>query len=482
MKLAEQQKNKKKTLEEEIEEELLSKKSKDDKEVLKEKEELYMKSLNGKRKGKNNHSIDQQPIKSIKQDSYENQSSSYQSSSTAYLSSQSTSNSQFKKPINTKIYQSKEDLKRPFIKSSRPEPNLKANLKPTDKMKDLPPISQVIKRDSQRPNLEKVLEEPKSSNLASKIANLSKEELLELSKAVKKVKKEKKRNYDEEYSPRACYNYDEYKPSKSTYKSSSTSEPVYVPTKIKSKNHLNEEYDPVNNYKSNSKFENRSSNKFDDYKPSKIDKSQSNKKISQSSSKSSDIIGSLTEEEIEKIRRERMAKQRENASSSRLAGDRIKQPIKLNKSKPIDRSEIRGTIRNLPPIGATYTRGMYNDRSDFSSNYYDDYEDEEEDDDMDDFIDDGEDEYSSRPDLVSEEIKRLFPTRGKNVQYRRDFSDDDDIEETSYADLMKEEAYSKKIGLAEDALELEKEKEEKRRKAKLKKKGIIISDEDSDDY
>uniref|UniRef100_A0A182P4E0 Protein SPT2 homolog n=1 Tax=Anopheles epiroticus TaxID=199890 RepID=A0A182P4E0_9DIPT len=91
--------------------------------------------------------------------------------------------------------------------------------------------------------------------------------------------------------------------------------------------------------------------------------------------------------------------------------------------------------------------------------------DSEYDSEMDDFIDDGdcEEDYSSA-------IKEIFGY--DKSRYRDDYDDDDDADnmESSYAQQMREEYISKKIGLMEDLEDMRMEEEEKRRKT-VKKKG-----------
>ncbi|XP_041762219.1 protein SPT2 homolog [Anopheles merus] len=90
--------------------------------------------------------------------------------------------------------------------------------------------------------------------------------------------------------------------------------------------------------------------------------------------------------------------------------------------------------------------------------------DSEYDSEMDDFIDDGdcEEDYSSA-------IKEIFGY--DKSRYRHEaYDDEDDNMESSYAQQMREEYISKKIGLMEDLEDMRMEEEEKRRKT-VKKKG-----------
>ena len=444
MKLAEQQREKKKTLEQEIEEELCSKKPKNDKEELKKKEELYQKSLNtGRRKTLKSSNVEPLQSSSSKCDTYLERNPSASSSN----SIQAT------------------------VKKSNLDFNLKKEKSISQQSRrDLPPISQVIKRpkDNEKEGggvLENILNGKATGNLASKIASLSKEQLLELSNAVKKAKKEKvKKSLDHsEYSPRACHSYDEYRPSDFKSRSSSKStEPVYVPTRIKNQR-SQEEYCPVNNYKASEGIK----------RPPAPSTSQRSKLFD---------IDTLTPEEIEKIRRERMEKQRGEEAPSKLANDRTKsgssqmrstQPSRsFDKPSTYDRASSRHDRPSTSylPIGANYRRGDYDSSYTTSYGDYED-EDEEDDDEMRDFIDDG-DDYETRHE-VSKAIQELFPRYNKR-KYQF-FDDDDDIEESSYAQQMQEERYSHRVGLQEDLEEERRQEEERKRR---RRKGIISSDED----
>lgn len=90
---------------------------------------------------------------------------------------------------------------------------------------------------------------------------------------------------------------------------------------------------------------------------------------------------------------------------------------------------------------------------------------DEEDEEMADFIDDEpiEDEYSSN---YSKCIREIFGYDRRKFQ--EDDDDDDDNMETSFAQQMKEEIRSTKIGILEDLEDIRLEKEQKKKKAKLK--------------
>ena len=127
---------------------------------------------------------------------------------------------------------------------------------------------------------------------------------------------------------------------------------------------------------------------------------------------------------------------------------------------------------NLPPIGATYRRGMYNDyeperygEEDDEDEYYDD----EEEDEMADFIDDGPEEAPEayEPEYSSV-IRDIFGYDKRKYRYIAD-DDEDDIEEASFAQCMKEESHSARVGLMEDLEDMRREEEEERAKAARKK-------------
>lgn len=101
----------------------------------------------------------------------------------------------------------------------------------------------------------------------------------------------------------------------------------------------------------------------------------------------------------------------------------------------------------------------------------DDDDDSEYDSEMDDFIDDGDDveDYSSH-------IKEIF---GYDKSRYRLIDEDVDNMESSYAQQMKEESISKKIGIMEDLEDMRLEAQEK--KAKAKKRAARQLDSDSDD-
>ncbi|XP_050299448.1 protein SPT2 homolog [Anthonomus grandis grandis] len=92
----------------------------------------------------------------------------------------------------------------------------------------------------------------------------------------------------------------------------------------------------------------------------------------------------------------------------------------------------------------------------------DDDDDDEYDSELDDFIDDGDADVD-----VSSCIKEIF---GYDKSRYRDHDDDVDNMESTFAQQMREEVVSAKIGIMEDLEDMKKEEEEKRRKALMKKK------------
>ncbi|XP_054169272.1 probable serine/threonine-protein kinase cdc7 [Oppia nitens] len=123
----------------------------------------------------------------------------------------------------------------------------------------------------------------------------------------------------------------------------------------------------------------------------------------------------------------------------------------------------RRPVAKLPPIGSTYRRGMYEDPGEYMD---DEYDEEEEDDDMDDFIDDGPQEAEEND--YSSHIREIFGYDKR--KYRNIVDDDDDIQESSFVQCMKEDARSARLGLIEDLEEERKEEEERKRYLLEKKK------------
>ncbi|RZC37421.1 SPT2 -like [Asbolus verrucosus] len=92
-------------------------------------------------------------------------------------------------------------------------------------------------------------------------------------------------------------------------------------------------------------------------------------------------------------------------------------------------------------------------------------DDEEYDSEMDDFIDDGPEEEEDYSKYISE----IF---GYDKSRYRNMDDDVDNMESSFAQQMREEVISTKIGIMEDLEDMKKEEEEKRRKALMKKRKL----------
>lgn len=83
---------------------------------------------------------------------------------------------------------------------------------------------------------------------------------------------------------------------------------------------------------------------------------------------------------------------------------------------------------------------------------------------MDDFIDDSDAKVD-----ISAEIRKIFGYDRRKFRHEADF-DDRSMETNRFADVMKEEARSAKIGRMEDLEDMRREEEEKRRKMMKKKK------------
>lgn len=98
----------------------------------------------------------------------------------------------------------------------------------------------------------------------------------------------------------------------------------------------------------------------------------------------------------------------------------------------------------------------------------DEYYDDEEEDEMADFIDDGpevEEEYEPE---YSSVIRDIFGYDKRKYRYIAD-DEEDDIEEASFAQCMKEEKQSLRAGIQEDLEDIRREEEELRAKAARKK-------------
>lgn len=195
---------------------------------------------------------------------------------------------------------------------------------------------------------------------------------------------------------------------------------------------------------------------------------------------SDDELDSGIEKEREKIRRleEELKKAKEierrklEAKEQARAKARVQAPPSTKIPPPIpSRSGNRPIPTNrIIPIGLSYRRNA-------NRRKYEDYDDdEEEDEDMKDFIDDG-DGYDDSKETISECIKEIFGYDKKKYAYM----DDDDIEESSFAQQMKEERASARAGYLEDLEDVRKEKEERARKERLKKTMKIIDSSEEED-
>ncbi|KAL1509293.1 hypothetical protein ABEB36_004055 [Hypothenemus hampei] len=122
-------------------------------------------------------------------------------------------------------------------------------------------------------------------------------------------------------------------------------------------------------------------------------------------------------------------------------------PPKYVKPKEFPPLDVRGVGRKKPMIAH---RGRIMD------------DDDEYDSELDDFIDDGPEEQD-----YSGYIKEIF---GYDKSRYRDMDDDVDNMESSFAQQMKEEVISTKIGIMEDLEDMKKEEEEKKQKILKKKK------------
>lgn len=135
-------------------------------------------------------------------------------------------------------------------------------------------------------------------------------------------------------------------------------------------------------------------------------------------------------------------------------------PPKDLKPKQFPPADVRRN--DMPPPGRKL-KGMPPPRK-RKSNVIDD--DSEYDSEMDDFIDDGPEENNDYSKYISE----IF---GYDKNRYRDYEDDDvDNMESTFAQQMREEIRSTKIGIMEDLEDMRMEEEAKRRKAMLKKRKL----------
>lgn len=138
-------------------------------------------------------------------------------------------------------------------------------------------------------------------------------------------------------------------------------------------------------------------------------------------------------------------------------------PPRDTKPKP---QQVPEKTRQFPPPDVRRSTNKPHDRKPQQAvkrRIYDDDEDEY-DSELDDFIDDGPDEED-----YSQHIKAIF---GYDKSRYRDIDEDDSGMESSFAQQMREEYVSKKIGLMEDLEDMRQEAEEKKRKAMGKRRKV----------
>jgi len=151
-------------------------------------------------------------------------------------------------------------------------------------------------------------------------------------------------------------------------------------------------------------------------------------------------------------------------------------PAVVNKSKSNKQSgngsnNKRPRSRSPSPIGRSSSSSKSSSssysKSKNSSNKYRIESDEEYDDDsdMDDFIDDSE----ANPSQISAMIGQMFGYDRRKFRNEDDF-DDRSMENNKFSSIMKEEAYSARIGRQEDLEDMRREEEEEKRKRAMKKK------------
>lgn len=142
--------------------------------------------------------------------------------------------------------------------------------------------------------------------------------------------------------------------------------------------------------------------------------------------------------------------------------DTIPNNTKNPKIKPITSSDYVGIKRDRygRPLASMFLK------KNLDSEEEEEEEEEDYDDDMADFIDDGPLEEDDED--YSRYIREIFGYDKRRYRYEDDF--DDQAMESSYAEQMKEERRSARIGLLEDLEDIRKEEEEKQRKAHKKLK------------
>ena len=145
--------------------------------------------------------------------------------------------------------------------------------------------------------------------------------------------------------------------------------------------------------------------------------------------------------------------QRDNCQAKKPSVNNVKSKPLISKTSPLPAAKSREFPPKdvkRKPLPVNKRRILDDDEEDYDSE-------------MDDFIDDGPEE---EPDY-SKYITEIFGYDKKKFQH-----DDDDLDnmESTFAQQMKEEVISTKIGIMEDLEDMKKEEEAKRRKAELFKK------------
>lgn len=151
----------------------------------------------------------------------------------------------------------------------------------------------------------------------------------------------------------------------------------------------------------------------------------------------------------------------QNGSKAAYSGPTREFPPKDVKARPQPAPQ---TTRQFPPpdVRRSNKPPERKPQQPVKRRIYDDDDEDEYDSELDDFIDDGPEEED-----YSQHIKAIF---GYDKSRYRDIDEDDSGMESSFAQQMREEYVSKKIGLMEDLEDMRQEAEEKKRKAGIKRK------------
>ena len=174
------------------------------------------------------------------------------------------------------------------------------------------------------------------------------------------------------------------------------------------------------------------------------------------------VVGKLSQAQIEKMRSMNRVKKKSPGSPVAPPPPKPKRDIssvqsrsfpgekgyKGEESKPVRRQRSPSPVRRKfnPNSMASKRRRIESD------------DEEDQDSEMDDFIDDSEANID-----ISAEIRGIFGYDRRKFRDEEDF-DDRAMENNRFANIMKEEAYSAKIGLQEDLEDMRREEEEKQRK------------------